>query len=210
MKIKSKINSLIIASLLVSSVTPLSGYTASAEMSVQKYTQDFSMNLSSEQLNKEEQDLIKLFEAIEKMPESVINKGSAAIEKYMYEQTGIHYSSDASKSMSNQSFRSAGVGDILSCTGAIGYALVTNLTPAKVLKVKSALKSVGGATTFVKSLIPYYKMARADKMSRTKALRTAVSYAAKDAGPAAKEALLDFFGIAGIAGACSAFLETKR
>ena len=85
--------------------------------------------------------------------------------------------------------------------------IVINFTPAKIVKVRSALKSVGGARTFVTSLRPYFQMAREDGSSRGNALQTAVRYATQDASPHTREALLDLFGLSAVIGSCAWIFE---
>ncbi|MBT1018079.1 hypothetical protein KJY77_02850 [Canibacter sp. lx-72] len=90
----------------------------------------------------------------------------------------------------------------LACGSAIGYAIITNFTPAKILKVKSAIKAVGGAIPFVKTAWNIYKKARAAKMSKSAALKQAINGGAKAAGSDVKKALLELFGITAVMAAC--------
>lgn len=139
------------------------------------------------------------------MPESVINEGETAIENYLNKNGVI--TKQETNNYSGSVTREASVGTVSACAGAVGYAAVTNLTPAKILKVKSAIKTVGGATKFVKKMKPAYKAARKAGKSKTKSVQAAAAKAASNAGPDTKEALLDFFGISTIVGSCSALFE---
>lgn len=153
-------------------------------------------------LSLQDEHLIEFLTEIENMPDHVIQEGNNAIEAYLEKETDFDF--NASKLPNGEvAIQPASLGGIASCVGAVGTAIVVNFTPAKILKVKSALKSVGGATKFVKALKPYYKMSREDGLSKTASIKQAVKLAAGDAGPDAKEALLDLFGVSTVVGACS-------
>lgn len=153
-------------------------------------------------LSLQDEHLIEFLTEIENMPDHVIQEGNNAIKAYLEKETDFDF--NASKLPNGEvAIQPASLGGIASCVGAVGTAIVVNFTPAKILKVKSALKSVGGATKFVKALKPYYKMSREDGLSKTASIKQAVKLAAGDAGPDAKEALLDLFGVSTVVGACS-------
>ncbi|MBF0705805.1 MULTISPECIES: hypothetical protein [Bacillaceae] len=157
-------------------------------------------------LSLQEEQLIELLTAIENMPDHVIERGNHAIEDYLEKESDFDFNTNE-LSNGEIAIQPASIGGIASCVGAVGTAIVVNFTPAKILKVKSALKTVGGATKFVKALKPYYKMSREDNLSKTASIKQAVKLAAGDAGPDAKEALLDLFGVSTVIGACSGAFE---
>lgn len=162
---------------------------------------------NAEELSEDEYAMIEMLSAIENMPDEVIAQGSEAIEEYLNQEVDFPIKSAAPIKNSGLSTRSMNPLELAGCASAIGGALITNLTPAKVLKAKSAIKAVGGATTFVKRLKPYYTMSREDGMSKSKAMRQAVSMAAQDAGPETRKALSELFAIGAVLGACSAVLD---
>ncbi|UXR30471.1 hypothetical protein [Staphylococcus simulans] len=173
-------------------------FSVTSQTYVDAVEQISSENESSSLYTNEELDmegLTRTLSAIEHMPDSVINEGKPAIENYLNEQ-GIGVQTYG-----------ASVSNYAACTGAIGYALVTNFTPAKIAKVKSALKAAGGTLTFVKKMSGAYKQLRKLGHSKQSAVKNAAAQAAKAAGPDVKEALLDFFGIATIVGACAPIFE---
>lgn len=153
--------------------------------------------------SKEEEKLIDTLSAIENIPDSVIENGEDAIKEYL-EEKDVPYQPDMEM---NSGLRSASVGGVAACAGSVGYAAVTNLTPAKLTKVKSAIKSVGGATKFVKAMKPLYKQAKKQGLKKGAAVKQAAKGTAKKAGPDTKEALLDFFGANVIIGSCAPLFE---
>lgn len=102
--------------------------------------------------------------------------------------------------------RKSTFGTVSSCAGSVGYAAVTNFTPAKILKVKSAIKTVRGATKFIKKWNLLIKLL--EKLGKEKkAVKAVAKKAARKAGPDTREALLDLFGVTTIVSACSALFE---
>jgi len=136
----------------------------------------------------EQAQLVAGLELIERMPESVIRSGHAAMASWL-----------AADGVSTSTSKYGIVG----CVAAVGLALLTNFTPAKILKIKAALKAVGGARTFVTKLKPFYDAARRAGLSKSASLRQAVSRAASVAGPEARAALLDLFGVTAVIAACA-------
>lgn len=191
---KNKLILIFTALLLAFSMTSLSINKTYAD---EAYDGDLSL---------QDEHLIELLTAIENMPDHVIEQGNHAIEHYLEKETDFDFNTNE-LSNGEIAIQPAGIGGIASCVGAVGTAVVVNFTPAKIVKIKSALKAVGGATKFVKSLKPYYKMSREDKLSKTASLKQAVKLAAGDAGPDAKEALLDLFGVSAVIGACAGVFE---
>ncbi|WP_445002022.1 hypothetical protein [Exiguobacterium alkaliphilum] len=183
---KSKLLSLVMSIVLLFSVAFIPMGVASAE----------------EELSEEDLELIELLTAIENMPDEIILQGEDAIKAHLESEVSFHL--ELNENGESVVFRVASVSSIAGCVGAVGTALVVNFTPAKILKIKSALKSVGGATKFVKAVKPYYQMSREDKLSKTASLNQAVRLAAKDAGPDTREALLDLFGVSSVVGSCAA------
>lgn len=186
MSIKSKVISVMMVMILVLSTSFIPGDSASA----------------AEDLNEQDLQLIEILTAIENMPDEVIMQGEEAIKIYL--ENEVSFTLDLDERQDLAGVRKTSIGSIAGCVGTVGTAIVINFTPAKILKIKSALKSVGGATKFVKAIKPYYQMSREDKLSKTASLKQAVRLAAKDAGPDAREALLDLFGVSSVIGSCSA------
>jgi len=137
---------------------------------------------------------------IEDIPDSVINEGREAILNWF--KNNIKNSNtliafeQANNPMQTRS--------ILGCASAVGIALVSLAwAPAKILKIKKALKALGGTKTFVTKSIQYYKVYRKQKFSRTQAWKKATSRAAAKVSPEIRDALLGFFGISAIIDACT-------
>ncbi|MGG5179657.1 hypothetical protein ACQYAC_10050 [Bacillus sp. MM09(2025)] len=145
------------------------------------------------EVDEEYQELLEVLLAIEALPDSVIAEGDGAVVKWLQENSNIPV-------QRHSEIVTLGV---VGCISAVGTAIITNVIPiAKIAKVKSAIKAAGGATKFVKTLIPAYKAARQSGKSKRNAVKIAVNKAAKKASPEAKRALLEFFNIGNVYSAC--------
>jgi len=145
------------------------------------------------EVDEEYQELLEVLLAIEALPDSVIAKGDEAVVKWLEENSNIPLQRQGEVVTMG----------VVGCISAVGTAIITNVIPiAKIAKVKSALKAAGGATKFVKTLIPAYKAAREAGKNKANAVKTAVNKAAKNASPEAKRALLEFFNIGNVYSAC--------
>ncbi|MED5049446.1 hypothetical protein P9738_20530 [Bacillus siamensis] len=148
----------------------------------------------------------KALYAIENIPESVINQGSDAILDWFRNNIDDQSIVDdmnaavAEIKQSDKPFKTEGV---LSCISAVGTALASLIfTPAKLLKIKKAIKALGGVKTFVTKTYQYYNYYKKKYRSKRTAWDKAVSKAASKAGPEIKEAIMDFFGVTAIVAAC--------
>lgn len=148
----------------------------------------------------------KALYAIEDIPESVINQGSEAILDWFRnnidDKTIVKdlNTAVARTEQSDTQFTTLGV---ISCTAAVGTAIAGLVFyPAKLLKVKKGLSALGGAKTFVTKTYQYYNYYKKKYRSKRTAWDKAVAKAAKKASPQVKDAILDFFGITAIVGAC--------
>lgn len=134
------------------------------------------------------EDATKALDEISKIPDKVILKGEKAINEYAKEkELDIRFSGKER--------------GFFGCTSAIGLALIYNFTPAKLLKVKSAIKAIGGAKKLATKMISSYKYYRSKKKYKRTA---AIKAAAKSVGTtkAIKNILIDVFTLGGVAGSC--------
>lgn len=145
-----------------------------------------------------------ILSAIENVPEELILQGDeTAIAEWFEETSGIE------TRVVNGVLRFNPFGNQLSfnvftCVGAIGVAIVSNGIPlTKILKVKKFIDQFGGTTKFVKSVKYWYDYYRDAKYSRTGALKQAVKKVSDRTASSTQEALLDFFHISTVIGACS-------
>lgn len=111
------------------------------------YDQEF------EELFFNETELIRAMQFIESIPDEVLLSGD--------QEALLDWYDDLPSTRVNW----------IACGAAVGYAIVTNFTPAKILKVKSALKALGGAVPFAKTAWNIYKKARNAKLSKSAALK---------------------------------------
>ncbi|HDZ8713637.1 hypothetical protein [Staphylococcus hyicus] len=142
-----------------------------------------------------EKDLTKVFDAIEKIPPEVVNKGEGATKSWLENYYG--------KPIYIPKERIIQPRGIVGCASAIGAALASNIfAPAKILKIKHAIKAGGGAKTFAKTLVDSYKKYRKRGVKKSDAVKRAVRYAGRKSGPEIQNALLGFFGLGAIYGTC--------
>ncbi|AIU75243.1 hypothetical protein [Bacillus velezensis] len=148
----------------------------------------------------------KALYAIENIPDSVVNQGSDAILDWfrnnINDQSLINDMNAAATELhqSDKPFKTQGV---LGCISAVGTALASlAFAPAKLLKIKKAIKALGGVKTFVTKTYQYYNYYKKKYRSKKTAWNKAVSKAASKASPEIKEAIMDFFGITAIVSAC--------
>lgn len=166
---------------------------------------DYLLVLNEENIVDELEDFTKILTAIEEMPEKIIYGSDEIKAQWMFEKTGIDILNNEQE---NGISTCASVGQITACAGALGQAALMLFTPAKLLKVKAALKAAGGAITFIKKFNSAYKTFRhKEKKPHTTAIYQAVQRAAATAAPEAREALADLFGISIVVGACSWVFE---
>ncbi|MEC1583695.1 hypothetical protein P9D48_20800 [Bacillus subtilis] len=148
----------------------------------------------------------KALYAIEDIPESVINQGSEAILDWFrnnIDDKTIVKDLNAAVARTEQSDTQFTTLGVISCTAAVGAAIAGMVFyPAKLLKVKKGLKALGGAKTFVTKTYQYYNYYKKKYRSKRTAWDKAVAKAAKKAGPQVKDAIMDFFGLTAIVGAC--------
>lgn len=147
----------------------------------------------------------KALYAIEDIPVSVVKKGHNAILiwlKHNIDDPSIITALNSSSSKtSNGKIHTLG---LWGCVSAVGAALVgLAWAPAKILKIKNALKALGGVKTFVTKAIAYYKVYKKRYRSKTTAWKKAISKAAAKASPEIRDALLGFFGITAIIDTCT-------
>lgn len=166
---------------------------------------NYLLLLNEENMDSELEDTYKILTAIEEMPEEIIYSSDEIKVQWMYEKTGINILNNKQEAVFSTY---ASVGQIATCAGALGQAALLTFTPAKLLKIKAGLKAVGGAKTFVKQFNKDYKTLRhLEKKEHTTAIQQAAQRAAKKAGPEARAALADLFGVGIVIGACSWVFE---
>ncbi|PGL72070.1 hypothetical protein [Bacillus sp. AFS055030] len=170
-----------------------------------------------EQLN----ESIPMLDVIENMPDDVIANGPQAIFNYMrYNTPGIpagsyQYIDSGDEvyfqiSKPRSSFALPGQNnDVMppyypnfntgECIVAIGIALLGGAIPiSKILKIKSALKTVGGATKLVSKLSSEYKRFKALGYTRKTAFKKGWESAISNHGAEVKQALWTLFNIGDI------------
>lgn len=144
-----------------------------------------------------EDQLVKVFEAIENIPEEVVQQGEEATIAWLENYTGEEITLPSQPQNGVQTY------GIVGCTSAIGLAIAGNLfAPAKLTKIKTAIQGVGGAKTFATTLNTTYKAGIERGLTKREAINNGISAASKNAGPEIQEALVDFFYVGTVYAAC--------
>ncbi|MFF2878536.1 hypothetical protein ACFVR2_19670 [Gottfriedia sp. NPDC057991] len=167
-------------------------------------------------LTYEELDNLKNYEyaakAIEQIPDEVVSQGTDEIINWFklnIDNTNILEDLNNPEIVNNPIFIdedsefSIQPYGVLGCISAVTVALIgLAWAPSKILKVKSAIKALGGTSKFVKTAINYYKNYRKLGYTKTYAWERAVKGASATTAPELKSALLQFFGVTAIVSVC--------
>jgi len=133
--------------------------------------------------------LVEVFSAIEEIPASVIMRGDEATRRWLVRRL------QASDGTQRQG--------VLGCAAAIGTALVLNaIAVSKILKIRAAIKAVGGVRNFARILVRAYWRARRRGYSRWGAIKYAAKRAAQISGRDIVDALLSLFSLGAVVDAC--------
>ncbi|GAB6170077.1 hypothetical protein JCM1393_25370 [Clostridium carnis] len=183
-KYKKIISSILVLSMILSINTSLVQAATNEEYNISDITTFDDGTLI---LGEKEVEVLLL---IENMPDDIIESGAYSVNKYFAENGRP----DLTVSDTVRSKRG-----VVGCVSAIGIAVLVNFTPAKLAKVKSVLKAVGGATKFVNKTVGLYNKFKAAK-GKLAAAKAAVSGAA--AGVSGRDILLELFSLGGVYSAC--------
>ncbi|MFT0803082.1 hypothetical protein VSK91_17075 [Bacillus swezeyi] len=193
--------SLLTVTLVFSSI----GYnTASAS----DKTTTSSNHLSDENFFHE--DTYKLLESVENIPETVINQGTDSILDWLEKDSGldlivdgdiIKLNLEGSKyTYSDSNIQLAG---FWGCTAAILAAVAgVGIPISKILKLKKALKAVGGVSKFVDKVLDLAAKYKRKGYGKAAALKKAIKKASSTLGKDLQNALLDLAGITAIIANC--------
>lgn len=132
----------------------------------------------------------KTLAAIERMPNDVIQRDPDAIIEWFNANTEFRVSEYAT---------SGAIG----CLSAVGLAVAALVfAPAKITKIKDAIKAAGGTVKFVTKVLETYKVAKGMGLSTTEAIKMGVQDAANTAGKEVISALIGIFGVGEVYSAC--------
>ncbi|MBX6765274.1 MAG: hypothetical protein IRY88_16630 [Rubrobacteraceae bacterium] len=141
----------------------------------------------------DQQALVDTFSAVEDLPDSVVVQGEKATREWLSNRLGV----DAEL---------AGIYQpqgIFGCASAIGVALVSNaIGIAKILKIRAAIRAVGGAYRFARIIVNAYRVARGRGLGRLAAIRYAARRAAIVSGEDVYGPLLALFSLGSVVDAC--------
>ena len=199
---KKKFLPVLIGTFLFSSVAP--GISFAAETKNTKLEQQQQQTIDKEFFGQSE----TILKAIENIPNSVVEQGPQKTAEWLQNKTGYYVTVDEkqnlifnetspTQSKNIQSFSVSG------CVGAVGVALVSNGIPfSKILKVKSALKALGGTANAVSKIKKYYDSYRYNGFSRGDSIKKALNKASSGLSSDVKSALLDFFNLSNVIANC--------
>lgn len=150
-----------------------------------------------------------ILQAIENLPDEVISMGAHETAAWLQDETGFLVSVDDDGNLQFADPYLASYDDMLlrasipGCIGAVGIALISNGIPfLKILKVRSALKALGGTKKAITKIKKYYDDFRRKGNSRSNAIKKALNKASSSLGKDAQKALLDFFNLSNVAANC--------
>jgi len=104
----------------------------------------------------------KALAAIERIPDDVIERGPEAIMEWFNTNTEFRVSE----------YQTSG---IVGCTSAVGLAIAALVfAPAKITKIKDAIKAAGGTVKFVTKVLETYKVAKGMGLSTMEAIKMGV------------------------------------
>ncbi|MBC2371438.1 hypothetical protein HBP98_05380 [Listeria booriae] len=154
--------------------------------------------------NEEMEVVEKIYTAVEEIPESVVNSGESNTIEWLEEETGypVAVTNDEQLQFYVQDPNQVTTFGAIGCAVAIGTAIVAFGFPAaKILKLKAAMKALGGATKFAKQFYISYKY-YAKSRSKGAALKKTVNSIGKNLKADMRNALLDLLGIGAIIDQC--------
>ncbi|QOK25941.1 hypothetical protein IIE26_20020 [Cytobacillus oceanisediminis] len=146
--------------------------------------------------------------AIEKIPNGIVKQGPQKTAQWLENKTGLYVTVDSEENLffSETAPPEEGTIQALSvsgCVAAVGIALVSNGLPfSKILKVKDAIKALGGVTKAVSKIKSYYDKYRYNGFSRSDSIRKALNSASDGLAASTKSALLDFFNLTNVVANC--------
>ncbi|CAJ1004169.1 MULTISPECIES: hypothetical protein [Bacillales] len=168
---------------------------------------DENENLPAEQLidNEVFDQTTVILQAIEDIPQSVLDQGPQATAIWFQETTGLYVTVDSEDNLHFSEVKpNLKVSrSVAGCIAAVGIALVTNaFSFTKITKIKSAIKALGGTTKAVKTIKKYYDEFRYNGFSRKKSISKALDKASEGLSKSVKDALLDFFNLTNVVANC--------
>ncbi|CAM4190526.1 MULTISPECIES: hypothetical protein [Staphylococcus] len=198
-KIKKHILVLTATALLATSFNGIQNQTVHANTQ-----QSQTMNIE-----KESQDLEKgihsYFNLLEKMPESIAEKGIDEGVKWLNKNKGDEYigyvfiNENNNLKLIKDPDRIQPRANLTACISAIGVVIASNAIPwAKIIKVKKAMKAKGGIQTMAKAISTAYKHQRKLGYSRKNAIKRAADVATRTFPKATRNAVIEFFSLGGL------------
>ncbi|MBC1435784.1 hypothetical protein HB848_10570 [Listeria rocourtiae] len=179
--------------------------------SIKEEVPDFEM-MTNEELgikegdyNEDEMEVVeKIYTAVEEIPESVVNSGESNTVEWLEEETGypVALTNDDKLQFYVEDPNQISTRGVLGCAVAIGTAIFAVGFPAsKILKLKAALKALGGATKFAKQFYVSYRY-YAKKRTKAAALKKTINSIGKNLKADMRNALYDLLGITAIIDQC--------
>lgn len=146
--------------------------------------------------------------AIENIPNGIVKQGPEKTARWLQKKTGLYVTVDSEQNLLFSETPPAQEGtfqtlSVAGCVAAVGIAIVSNGLPfSKILKVKSAIKALGGVTKTVSKVKKYYDKYRFNGFSRNDSIKKALNSASDGLAANTKSALLDFFNLTNVVANC--------
>ncbi|MCY7450466.1 hypothetical protein [Bacillus altitudinis] len=148
-----------------------------------------------------------ILQAIEEIPEYIIDEGLVKTARWIEENSGLKTTIQGERllfDLNEKKEISIKNINIPACVGAIGVAIISNGIPiSKILKLKKAIGMFGGTIKLVESIKYFYDQYRKQGNSRKVALKKASQKVSNQVDKNLRPALLDFFNISAVIGACT-------
>lgn len=204
--------SLNLTSVSAEQINPSSSEQTLADTYFEEYLEETVFN--------EENDYYKILLAIEALPAGIEKQGAEKIAQWLSKKSGIEVIAEGDylsfptlQNPSNEEISTySSLTDWATCLGAAGMAALSNALPiAKVTKIKSTFKALGGVTTAVKQIYTNFKYYRGKNYSVKTSLDNAITDIVnkEKLGTDARQALLEFFGVSAVYGACGDLFSYK-
>lgn len=214
MGLKSKIVLFLCSILLFSSIST----TMVQAGGLTKVDGDSFVSEFDRELNIENSDeVLKVLVAIEEIPENVLYQGIEETAKWIEEETNLIVNIEGENLVFPELAQGIdNAGDLgieggvissrslLNCISVVGLAVAGNGLPfTKILKLRQALKLLGGVKKSVERIHTTYKKYRSQNWRAKPAFERSVKEVSKSLPKETQEAFLDFFGITAIITACT-------
>ena len=206
----------LLAGTLSFNLTSVSAETINSNNVEQEMEDKYLEGYLEESVFNLESDSYKILLGIEALPPGIEKQGAKKIAQWLSNKTGVEVIAEGEYltfptieneeiPYENEGISTFSVFDWANCIGVAGMAALTNALPiTKIVKIKSTFKALGGVTTAISQIHTNFKYHRSKGRSVKNSLDRAIDDIVdkNKLGADAKQALLEFFGVSAVIGAC--------